>query len=501
MTAPALPKLLLFNPRVARPGYQRLPLSLMQAAVRLEGTFEYEIIDGNLRQDEDKGALLLQRLNETGARYLGLTIMPGPQLQHGLPIIKRIKAERPETTIIVGGYFPSLNSEICARHAAIDYVIDGPGEDTLPELLAALEAGEEPSGVAGLVYVRGERLIRTPKRAPNDPETLPWFPYHRVNVENYVVSTFLGARTLSHHSSYGCPFTCNFCGVTGVAEGRWMPESAKRIADITEHFVSKWGINALEFHDNNFFVQQKRCLEYAEELLRRGLKLAWWGEGRIDTLLKFRPETWELMRESGLKMIFMGAEASNADTLRRMNKGGTLKGQDAITLARLMAGYGIVPEYSFILGNPPEPRKDIEETIGLIRAIKEANPASEIIMYRYDPVPLEGEMMASATASGFALPTALDEWLEEKNAKVHLRRTADLPWLSRADMKYIRNFETVLNAYYPTSTERRLHTPLTRFALRATSGIRYRLQMYDYPLELRALQRLIRYQRPDTSGF
>lgn len=496
-----LPSLILFNPRVARPGYQRLPLSLLQVGVRLEGVCNFEIVDGNLYQDEEKGSVLLRRLAETGAKYLGVTIMPGPQLQNALPILKRIKAEHPDVTVVVGGYFPSLNGEVCAKYAAIDYVIDGPGEDTLPALILALEAGGDPETVVGLLFAREGRLVRTGKRAPNNPEDLPWFPYDRVNVADYIVSTHLGSRTLSHHSSYGCPFTCNFCGVTGVAEGRWMPESAKRVANITEYFVSKWGANAIEFHDNNFFVQQKRCLDYAQDLRRRDIKVAWWGEGRVDTLLKYKPEVWEAMRDSGLKMIFMGAEASNADTLRRMNKGGTLKAQDSIVLARLMAQYGIVPEFSFILGNPPNPRKDIEETIGLIRAIKDTNPASEIILYRYDPVPLAGEMMAAAESAGFALPTALDEWLEEKHAKVHLRRTADLPWLSREDMRYIRNFETVLNAYYPTSTERRLHRPFTRLALRATSSLRYRLSLYDYPYELKMLQRLIKYQRPETSGF
>lgn len=495
------PRILLYNPRVAQEGYHRLPLSLLQAGIFLEGRHEYEIVDGNLEQHIDKAETILRRMEETGATYLGITIMPGPQLQSALPDIKRIKAARPDVVIIVGGYFPSLNSEVCAQHAAIDYVIDGPGEDTLPELIDVLDAGGDPAQVVGLVFARGGRIVRTGKRAPRDPNSLPWFPYGRVDVERYINKTHLGERTINHHSSYGCPFTCNFCGVTGVAEGRWMPEDAERLADITAHLVKTWRIDALEFHDNNFFTQQKRVLAYSRELIRRKIRIAWWGEGRIDTLLKYTPETWEAMRDAGLKMIFMGAEASNPETLKRMNKGGTLKARDSVVLAELMAGYGIVPEYSFILGNPPEPRKDIEETFALIRAIKAANPRSEIILYRYDPVPLPGAMMTQAEEAGFSLPSALDDWMDPKNAKIHLRRTADLPWLSREDMRYIRNFETVLNARFPTSTSRRLHTPLTRLALRATSSLRFRLGMYGYPYELQLLQRLIRYQRPETSGF
>ncbi len=64
----------------------------------------------------------------------------------------------------------------------------------------------------------------------------------------------------------------------------------------------------------------------------------------------------------------------------------------------------------------------------------------------------------------------------------------------------IRNFERVLNAFYPTVTDRRL-TPVRRALLRAVSGWRYALRVYAAPYELRVMQRLMRYQRPETTGF
>jgi anaerobic magnesium-protoporphyrin IX monomethyl ester cyclase len=64
----------------------------------------------------------------------------------------------------------------------------------------------------------------------------------------------------------------------------------------------------------------------------------------------------------------------------------------------------------------------------------------------------------------------------------------------------VRNFERVLNAFYPTVTDPRL-TPARRALLRVLSAWRYRLKMYVAPYELRALHRLIHYQRPETTGF
>ena len=64
----------------------------------------------------------------------------------------------------------------------------------------------------------------------------------------------------------------------------------------------------------------------------------------------------------------------------------------------------------------------------------------------------------------------------------------------------MRDFELVLNAYYPTSTDARL-TGARRALLRAASAWRYHGRVYQLPLELRALQKVVHYQRPETSGF
>jgi anaerobic magnesium-protoporphyrin IX monomethyl ester cyclase len=495
------PLILLYNPKVAHPGYQRLPHSLLQLGTLLEGRYPYALLDGNLDQERDRAAEIIEQVRRDGVCYLGVTIMPGPQLQQAVPDIKRIKAACPDLTVIVGGYFPTNHLNTCAKHPAIDYVVISAGEDTLLELVETLEAGGDPRAVAGLAFEREGQVIQTPKRKPHHPNELPWFPYHKVPVERYISKTHLGTRTLSHHSSFGCPFFCNFCAVVNLAEGKWLAESAERLGELAQYMVDTWQIDALEFHDNNFFTSEKRVVGFCEELLRRGLKLNWWGEGRIDTMLKFSVRTWELMRDSGLKMVFMGAESGDDSMLDLMNKGGTLTADKTLEMAAHARKYNIVPEFSFILGNPPDPGADIQRGIEFIRKVKEINPYIEIIMYRYDPVPLAGEMWQGALDSGFRFPQTLDEWVDPHWERVQLRRSADTPWFARDDRLLMRDFETVLNAYYPTTTDRRLHGGLWRPLLHALSGWRYRMRWYHWPVELRMLQHLMRYQRPETSGF
>ena len=497
----AKPLILLYNPRVAKPGYHRLPHSLLQLGSLLEGRYRYAIIDGNLEQERDRAAEIVEHVRRDGVRYLGVTIMPGPQLQRAIPDIKRIKAACPDLTVVVGGYFPSSHVAVCASDPAIDYVVVSAGEDTFLELIESLEAGGDPGDVAGLAFQRDGKVTETPKRKPHHPNDLPWFPYHKVPVEEYIARTHLGARTLSHHSSFGCPFLCNFCAVVTMAEGKWLAESAERLGELMQHMVDTWRIDAIEFHDNNFFTSEKRVAAFSEELLRRGLKINWWGEGRIDTMLKFSDRTWELMRDSGLKMVFMGAESGDDSTLELMNKGGTLTAAKTLELAARARKYAIIPEFSFILGNPPDSRRDVQRGIEFIRKVKAVNPDVEIIMYRYDPVPLAGEMWEGALESGFAFPRMLDEWVDPHWERVQLRRSADIPWFSKDDRTLMRDFETVMNAYYPTTTDRRLRSGVWYAILRALSAWRYKARFYRWPVELQILQNLIRYQRPETSGF
>jgi anaerobic magnesium-protoporphyrin IX monomethyl ester cyclase len=485
-------KLVLFNPRSNASGKRVVPFSLLALGAVLEGRHEYALVDANV--DADPLGRLRAEI-EGGARLVGVTAMPGPQLAHAAEVSRFLKDTFPAVTVAWGGYFPTEHPEACLASGSVDYVVRGHGEQPLLTLADALEAGRRPPRLPGLAW---SGHLQAPVAPVPDPEALPPFPFHRLDLEAYVRPTFLGRRTLGYHSSYGCPFTCNFCGVVSLTGGRWKAQSAARVAAVVEAYVREWRVDAVEFYDNNFFTSEARCAEIAERL--RPLAVAWWGEGRVDTLLRFDDATWRAMRASGLRMVFLGAESGSAETLARMDKGGTLRPQDTLDLAARMRGYGIVPEFSFIVGNPPDPAGDTAHTLRFVREIKRRHPESEIILYHYTPVPLPGALLEAAETSGFRFPRTLDEWTSGAGQRDALRRGTGLPWVRARWRQRVRDFERVLNAYYPTSTDRRL-TRSRRTLLRAVSAWRYHARCYAFPLELRALQRLFRYQRPETAGF
>ncbi len=492
-------RIVLYNPRSNSAGKRIMPFSLLAIGAVLEGEFEYEIVDGNAVGNSDTA--LKDRL-DSGATVFGMTVMPGPQLEDAFQRARALKAASPNAIMIWGGYFPTEHPEACLSGGWVDFAIRGHGEFATLSLLRELAAGRDPRTSGGLdgVAFRGSdgTLIKgAVARVPN-VEDLPEFPFHRIEMASYPRSTFLGQRTLGYHSSYGCPFLCNFCGVVSLANGRWNAQSPARIERTLRRYKDEWKVDAVEFYDNNFFTHEDRCRDLAQRIA--GFGFNWWGEGRIDTLLKFKDETWQAMTRSGLKMVFLGAESGSAETLARMDKGGTLTPEMTLDLAARMRGFGVTPEFSFVLGNPPDPDADIESTLAFVKRVKEKHPEAEIILYQYTPVPVAGELLDAAAQKGFAFPKTLEEWTSPEWREVSRRRSDQLPWIAPSQRLRIKNFERVLNAYHPTGTDPRL-VGWRRRVLRALSGWRYRTGFYAAPYELRALQKLFRYQRPETAGF
>jgi anaerobic magnesium-protoporphyrin IX monomethyl ester cyclase len=498
-------KILFFNPRAASTK-PRIPNSILAVAASIEGRYEWNLVDGNLETDP---ATKIFNLLATGAyRYFAVTVMPGPQLRQAIPISKAVREKFPHIRIIWGGYFASNQWKTCLNSDFVDVIVYGPGDKCFPALIDAWEQGiTDWSAIPNLIFKHEGKPIKTRKDELYDQDTLPQVPYSKLDanypLKRYLGKTYLGTKTIAYHSSFGCPFTCSFCAVVPIYNARWKGKSAELIYRDILWLKENHGGNAIEFHDNNFFVSEKRTVEFSK--LIRNENMIWWGEGRIDTLDKYKDESLALMREAGCKMIFFGAETGNDEVLKKMDKGGTQTGAQILKFAERLRKFDIIPEYSFVLGTPadtPEQvMKQIDEDIAFIRKVKAINPDTEIIIYVYSPVPTEGsEMYQQVLDSGFRFPEKLEDWISPAWEKFDLRKNPLTPWLTAEMVDKIRNFETVLNGYYPTVSDVRL-TPMKRRLMKTVSALRYKTNFYTWPMELKVMQKVWKYRQPEVEGF
>jgi radical SAM superfamily enzyme YgiQ (UPF0313 family) len=491
--------IILYNPLSTTPGKQPLPLSLMALAAVLEGHHDWTLVDGNVHRDPAGEIIRRVTASRSAPAVLAVTVMPGPQLSQAVPVCRRIREAFPQLPIVWGGYFPTQHTDAVLRSSFVDFVIRSQGEQPLQQLIRAIREGAPLDTINGLSWKKpsGE-IVHNAVGSPVSPDDLPDLPYERVDMGQYIHPTYLGARTVAHSSSFGCPFACSFCAVVAMANRRWLAQSPARLERVMRTVVDRYSVDAVQMHDMDFFISEPRVQEFAERIAPLGLR--WWALGRVDTLMHYSEKTWAAMARSGLAMVFSGAESASDEQLAAMNKGGTASAGLAIELAKRMRKHGVVPEYSFVLGAPPDPEADMAKTFDFIRTIKRVNPATEIVLYTYTPVPMDGSMYAEASHLGFTFPSTLDEWASDEWRQLMMRRGENIPWIDQAVRTRVRNFERVLNAYYPTVTDRRL-TPVRRLVLRGASAWRYALELYAAPYELRVLQRLMHYQRPETTGF
>jgi radical SAM superfamily enzyme YgiQ (UPF0313 family) len=498
-------KILLFNPRSANNKY-RIPNSILNIAASVDGKYDWVIVDGNC--EHDPMVKIDSYLNTGEFKYFGFTVMPGPQLKQAITAAKAIKQKYPNTKMIWGGYFPSNQPNAVLYSGYVDFIINGPGDHAFPALIDALEKNEPYEFIHNLIYKATDgKIIKTAKEDLLDQDSLPPLPYDKLNtfypITKFLGKTYLGEKTMAYHSSIGCPFTCSFCAVVPIYEARWKAKSARNVYKDVKYIKDKWGADAIEFHDNNFFVSEKRAVEFAR--LIKPENMTWWGMARIDTMSKFKDSSLAAIRESGCKIIFFGAESGNNAILEQMDKGGTQTGDQIIEFAERLKKFDIIPEYSFVLGTPAPTQEQVQSQIDFeidfIKKVKAVNPKTEIVIYTYSPVPTEGsELFKQVMKSGFRFPETLEDWISPAWEAFDLRKNPLTPWLTPEMIDKIRNFETVLNGVYPTVTDIRLNM-IKRMAIKLVATMRYKASMYHYPYEIKLLQKVWRYRQPEIQGF
>jgi radical SAM superfamily enzyme YgiQ (UPF0313 family) len=482
--------IILLHPRSTRPKNRRFPLAVLSLAAVLDGKEDYAIVDGNA--DPDPGATLDRLVAGEDVTLLAVSVMPGPQMVAAIPICREFRSKHPKVPIVWGGYFASLYPDATLNARYVDFVVRGQGEETLIELLTALRTRRTFSGVKGVSYKDDFGLhvhnAERPLRSPND---FPWLPYDKLpDAAKYIVPTFLGKRTVVHQASIGCPFRCTFCGVVPIYQGRQRTEDPQRTAAVLMHLKKKYNIDSVQFYDNNFFLSESHTAELARAL--EPLKLKWWCEGRIDTVLRYSDETFRLIKKAGAAMIFFGAESGSDWVLQQMNK--KITTEQTMKLAARIRKYGIVPEFSFVVGNPKDPERDTRETINFIRKIKRANPNAEIIVQHYIPTP-HPDGMYGDVESKIEFPRTPEEWATERWYNFTTRHDPNVAWLPQKLKTRIDNFDLVINSRWPTVQDILLPS-WGRAMLQCLSSWRYLLKFYNYPFELEWAQRFVALRKP-----
>lgn len=239
------------------------------------------------------------------------------------PLINAIKDAFPGVPLVVGGVLATTLPRQILEETRADIVVKGEGEIAF----ARIANGEPLRKIPGLVYRRADgSLYENPLRSEQlrTIDSIPAPGYHFRPMAEYVAWSprgDRGRRTLSVISSRGCPFTCEFCSISEKGQ-RWRPFTPERIISEIDAAIERYGINHIEFEDDNFTLVSERAipiLQHLSDLRSRGYPIECSFPNGIMIDRMFR-ETAFLMKAAGTEIAYLPVESGDPRVLVAMDK-------------------------------------------------------------------------------------------------------------------------------------------------------------------------------------
>ncbi len=326
-------------------GLAYLGAALQQAGVQVK-ILDYVVYP--YRRDALASVLKEFKPHVAGASAVSMTV------DHARQVLEDVKTIDPHVLTVMGGpHVTFCAPETLETFAELDVVVIGEGEETLVDLLGAVECARDFDTVSGIAYRVGSKIRTTTERKRiKNLDALPLPARHLLPLGRYRA---LG-MPMSVTTSRGCPYQCIFCVGRKMVGARVRYHSAERVAAELQALAN------LKFHqiniaDDLFTANPDHCLAVCEEILKRNLKINWTAFARVDTVSE---RLLSKMKTAGCTAVSFGIESANPAILNTIKKGITVQqAQDAV---RKCLRVGISPYASFILGLPGETPETIAET-------------------------------------------------------------------------------------------------------------------------------------------
>lgn len=311
---------------------------------------------------------VLEQMRQAPAleRSLVLVRTSLPTIDVDLAFCREIKASLPIGALVLFGPPVPALLRVVEQEPALDFAIlteaDGPATELMD--------GHAPAGIAGLMYRDRGSWRRTPERPfERDLDRIPFPRWQALPHERYIIpksSTSGNERFLPMLSSRGCPFGCSYCPYP-VGQGlKWRYRSPDNVVDEMEHLVREFGVQHILFRDPMFSAQQKRVVAICEEILRRGLRVHWKCETRIDCL---DAETIEVMARAGCVGVNFGVESTDPEIQKGVHRKPITVDEFVQTVA-LCRRHGIATFAFFVIGLPGDTVRTILDSVQFATRIR-----------------------------------------------------------------------------------------------------------------------------------
>ncbi len=390
----------------------RCPFSILVLASYLKNKgIKVKIIDTRIESLKD--------IEFKNYSLIGISAKTGEQVYSGLKICKYIK-KKCNTPIVWGGPHATFFPEQTCASKFVDFVIRSEGEETLYELIEALENKKGYEKIKGLTYKINKKIYSNEDRPFMDLNTLSLPAYDLIDIKKYQDS--IGHIIIE--TSRGCPHRCSFCYVHLFHKFKWRVKNIIKVIEEIKEIQIKYNISKFFICDDNFFVDKKRVMEFCKSVKQEKLNLEIITGGRANYIANYTPGELKLLEEAGIKYLGIGAESGSQRILDLIKK--DIKVEDIIKSAKNCIEHNITPIYSFVIGIPGEKKEDLYKTINIYKELKKISPKVEINgIYVYSPYP-GTPIYEKAILAGYKPKKTLEYW-----AKWNFSDPTNLTWINK----------------------------------------------------------------------
>ncbi len=335
------------------------PLGLLYLAAQLERDgVNVAVVDAGMEGLSVDGTLA--RVRGLNPRIVGLGATT-PEIQAAEDLAALVKADRPETAVVLGGPHPTLDPDGVLAVPGVDAVLRGEADFSFSEFCRAWLGGQRDGfDVTGLSYrTNGETVHRPDRALMADLDAGPMPARHLLDMSLYrnYGRVYKRRPVQVMISSRGCPFRCIFCAHE-IFGHRYRFNSAERMIEEVKLLMRDYGAREILFREDNFTASKDRVYRFCELVHRENLDVSWMALSHCNSI---DADLVRAMKEAGCWHLGMGVESGSPEIQRTLGKNLDLdRAREAFEVVQRA---GIRTLAFFMIGNYLDTPETVRQTI------------------------------------------------------------------------------------------------------------------------------------------
>jgi len=259
------------------------------------------------------------KARESGAFLVGISSLFTPYMRQAIQTAEVVKTHHPDCKIVLGGHHPTALPQSIMESGAVDFVLRGEGEISMPLLAGTLAEGGRLDAIPGIVFRQpnGTLHIKPPVQM-QDPDKFPLPAVHLVNQRFYRRKQ---GGSMVIVAGRGCPMRCTYCSVGEKSFLEYRKRSVQSVIREIEHAAGEGDIGFIDFEDENLSLDRRWFLQLLSAIQSH------FGSGRFELRAmnglyppSLDEEVVREMKAAGFRTLNLSLGSTSREQLKRFNR-------------------------------------------------------------------------------------------------------------------------------------------------------------------------------------